>query len=142
MNYKLFIEGANGKIAITEKNIINKVDINVFMIEKSVNDHSDQLFNNLTICGRLSSDSKKETLELFEWSKKTDKADAYRTVSLQIYDGNELIRDYYLKEMYCVSYKELFAIPESDESDAGSAGSFILVMKQKKGAIDTIVVES
>ena len=142
MNYKLCIEGENGKIDITDPNVIKKIDVKVFQSDKSANDRSDQLFSELTIYGVLTDKSQKETQEIFEWSKKTDKANVYKTVSIQVYNNKELLRDYYLKEMYCVSYEEIFNEYDSREGqDADSIGSFVLQMKQRKGAIDTIVVE-
>mgnify|MGYP007126320080 CR=1 FL=1 len=142
MNYKLCIEGESGKIDITDPNVIKKVDIKVFQSDKSANDRSDQLFNELTIYGVLTDKSQKETKEIFDWSKKTDKANVYKTVSIQVYNQQELLRDYYLKEMYCVSYEEIFNEYASNSGqDADSIGSFVLEMKQRKGAIDTIVVE-
>lgn len=143
MNYKLCIEGENGKIDITDPNVIKKIDIKVFQSDKSANDRSDQLFSELTIYGVLTDKSQKETQEIFEWSKKTDKANVYKTVSIQVYNQQELLRDYYLKEMYCVSYEEIFNEYSSQVGkEADSIGSFVLEMKQRKGAIDTIVVES
>lgn len=142
MNYKLCIEGENGKIDITDPNVIKKIDIKVFQSDKSANDRSDQLFSELTIYGVLTDKSQKETQEIFEWSKKTDKANVYKTVSIQVYNQQELLRDYYLKEMYCVSYEEIFnEYASQGGQDADSIGSFVLEMKQRKGAIDTIVVE-
>lgn len=142
MNYKLCIEGENGKIDITDPNVIKKIDIKVFQSDKSANDRSDQLFSELTIYGVLTDKSQKETQEIFEWSKKTDKANVYKTVSIQVYNQQELLRDYYLKEMYCVSYEESFnEYASQGGQDADSIGSFVLEMKQRKGAIDTIVVE-
>ena len=142
MNYKLCIEGENGKIDITDPNVIKKIDIKVFQSDKSANDRSDQLFSELTIYGVLTDKSQKETQEIFEWSKKTDKANVYKTVSIQVYNQQELLRDYYLKEMYCVSYEEIFnEYASQGGQDADSIGSFVLQMKQRKGAIDTIVVE-
>ena len=142
MNYKLCIEGENGKIDITDPNVIKKIDIKVFQSDKSANDRSDQLFSELTIYGVLTDKSQKETQEIFEWSKKTDKANVYKTVSIQVYNNKELLRDYYLKEMYCVSYEEIFnEYASQGGQDADSIGSFVLEMKQRKGAIDTIVVE-
>ena len=142
MNYKLCIEGENGKIDITDPNVIKKIDIKVFQSDKSANDRSDQLFSELTIYGVLTDKSQKETQEIFEWSKKTDKANVYKTVSIQVYNQQELLRDYYLKEMYCISYEESFnEYASQGGKDADSIGSFVLEMKQRKGAIDTIVVE-
>lgn len=142
MKYKLCIEGKNGKIDITDPDVIKKINIKVFQSDKSANDRSDQLFGELTIRGLLNDKSQSETKEIFEWSKKTDKANVYKTVSIQVYNQDELLRDYYLKDMYCTSYEEIFdEYLDSDAQVSDSIGSFVLAMKQRKGSIDTIVVE-
>ena len=144
MYCKLCIEGENGKIDITDKNVIKKIDVKVFQNDKSANDRSEQLFAEVMVQGVLNEKSQKETCEIFEWSKKTDKANVYRKVSIQVYKQEELLRDYYLKDMYCASYREIFnEYIENDgsEAESESEGSFILEMKQRKGSIDTIVVE-
>lgn len=140
MQYRLCIEGENSKIDITDPNVIKKINIKVFQSDKASNDRSDQLFGELTIRGLLNDKSQSETKEIFEWSKKTDKASVYKTVSIQVYNQQELLRDYYLKDMYCTSYEEIFDEYLSSE-EADSIGSFVLELKQRKGSIDTIVVD-
>lgn len=141
MRYTLCIEGDSGKINITDPDIIKKISIKISQSDKSANDRSDQLFGDLVIQGVLTDKSQQETKELFEWSMKTDKPNVYKTVSIQVYNQNELLRDYYLKEMYCTSYEEIFnEYANSDGEEGDSIGSFVLVMKQRKGAIGTIVV--
>lgn len=140
MYYKLCIEGEGGNIDITNKDVIQKIDVKVYQNDKSSNDRSDQLFGEAVIQGLLNEKSQKETKDIFDWTKKTDKASVYKTVSIQVYDGDELIRDYYFKDMYCTSYQEVFN--ENKESkEASSIGYFVLELKQRKGSIDTIVVE-
>lgn len=146
MRYSLCIEGANGKIDITKNSeVIKKINIKVFQNDKSANDRSEQLFGELTICGLLNEKSQNATKEIFEWSKKTDKASVYKTVSIQVYNQQELLRDYYLKDMYCTSYEEIFDEYTNQSSDnevaKDSIGSFVLKMKQRNGSIETIVVE-
>ena len=143
MKYTLCIEGDNGKINITDPDVIKEVRIKIYQSDKSANDRSDQLFGDLTIKGVLTDKSQQETKELFEWSMKTDKSSVYKTVSIKVYNQEELLRDYYLKEIYCTSYEEIFneyADESGQESD--SIGSFVLEMKQRKGAIGTIVVSN
>lgn len=144
MYYKLCIESDSGKIDITHKDVIQKVDILVFQNDKSANDRSDQLFGEVIVSGLLNEKSQKETKDIFDWTKKTDKASVYKTVSIQVYDGDEMIRDYYFKDMYCDSYREVFNEGKFDDDDddvSNSIGSFVLKLKQRKGSIDTIVVE-
>ena len=81
-----------------------------------------------------------ETKNIFEWTKKIDKASVYKIVSIKVYSKEELIRDYYFKDMYCTSYQEVF--DENERAvEADSIGYFILELKQRKGSIDTIVVD-
>lgn len=142
MRYKLCIEGETGKINITDKDVIKRINIRVFQSDKSSNDRSDQLFGDLIVEGLLNDKSQKETKEIFEWSKKTDRASVYKTVSIQVFNQQELLRDYYLKDMYCTSYQEIFnEYSEAEGQGADSVGSFRLEMKQRKGSIETIVVE-
>lgn len=135
MKYTLCIEGENGQIDITDPDVIQFIDVKIFQSDKSANDRSDQLFCDITIHGLLTDKSQKETKEIFEWSTKTDKVNVYKNVSIQVKNQDELLRDYYLKEMYCVSYEETF----SEAKDGSqSIGSFKLEMKQRRGAIETI----
>lgn len=140
MYYKLCIEGDTEKIDITHKDVIQKIDIRVYQNDKAANDRSDQLFAEVKIQGLLNDKSQKETRKVFEWTKKTDKASVYKTVSIQAYDGDELIRDYYFKDMYCTCYQEVFS-ENKEDTEASSIGYFVLELKQRKGSIDTIVVE-
>ena len=131
MRYKLCIEGDSGKINITDPDVIKKINIRI----------SQQLFGDLGIQGLLNDKSQQETKEIFEWSMKTDKASVYKAVSIQVYNQEELLRDYYLEDMYCTSYEENFdEYQDGSGSGADSIGSFVLKMKQKEGSIGTIVV--
>ena len=140
MNYKLCIEGDNGIINITDEDVIQKVDVKVYQNDKSANDRSELLFGEVIIKGLLNDKSQKETKDIFEWTKKTDKASVYKTISIQVYAAQELIRDYYFKDMYCTSYQEVFDENNQNEN-TNSIGYFILELKQRKGSINTIVVE-
>jgi len=140
MNYELCIESETGKISIKDETVIKKIDFKIFQNDKSANDRSDQLFNTLTIQGILTDKSQNETREILEWSKKTDKTNVYKTVSIKVYNQKELLRDYYLKDMFCTSYQEIFNEME-DQINNDSIGMFILEMKQRKGSINTIHVE-
>ena len=141
MKYKLCIESDSGKIDITNPEIIKKVSIKISQNDKFANDRSDQLFGDLVIQGLLNDKSQNETKEIFEWSMKTDKSSVYKTVSVQVFNQQELLRDYYLKDMYCVSYEEIFDEYHGESGEmSDSIGSFILVMKQRKGSIETIKV--
>lgn len=140
MQYKLCIEGDSGNINIDDKDVIQKIDIKIYQNDKSANDRSDQLFSEVTIQGLLNEKSQKETRDIFEWAKKTDKASVYKIVSIQVLNGNELIRDYYFKDMYCTGYQEVFNENTSSQ-EANSIGYFILELKQRKGSIHTIVVD-
>lgn len=140
MRYELCIEGDGGNIDIKHKDVIQKVDVKIYQKDKSANDRSDQLFGEVTIQGLLNEKSQKETKNIFEWTKKTDKANVYKIVSIKVYIQEELIRDYYFKDMYCTSYQEVFNGNENSGEDKFKS-YFILELKQRKGSIDTIVVD-
>ena len=140
MRYELCIEGDGSNIDIKNKDIIQKVDVKIYQKDKSANDRSEQLFGEVTIQGLLNDKSQKETKNIFEWTKKTDKANVYKIVSIKVYIQEELIRDYYFKDMYCTSYQEVFNGNENSGEDNFKSYS-ILELKQRKGSIDTIVVD-
>ena len=144
MKYQLSIEGSGGTINIDkDSGVIKKIDIKISQSDKSANDRSDQLFADLVIHGLLTDKSQEQTKDMFNWSMKTDKASVYTVVSIKVFNQEELLRDYYLKDMYCTSYQESFDeyVSESDGRSSDSIGSFVLEMKQRKGSIETIKVE-
>ncbi len=143
MKYAICIEGENGSININDETIIKKIDFSIFQNDKSATERSETLYNTLTVKGVLNEKSQNETKEILDWSMKTTRSEAYKTVSIQVYSGGDLIRDYYLKNMYCTNYTEIFDEYQTDDESEGedSVGTFILEMKQRKGSIDTIVVE-
>ena len=137
MYYKLSIEDNSGKkIEITDPDVIQKVDVVLFQNDILASERSDQIYADVSISGAISDKSLNETKEIFNWSKTTVKSQNYRTISIQVYeaqDDKSVIRDFYFKEMYCFSYEEHF--------DNNRHGSFCLKLKQRKGEINTIVVE-
>lgn len=137
MYYKLSIEDNSGKkIEITDKTVIQKVDVVLFQNDILASERSDQIYADVSISGAISDKSLNETKEIFNWSKTTVKSQNYRTISIQVYeaqDDKSVIRDFYFKEMYCFSYEEHF--------DNNQNGSFCLKLKQRKGETNTIVVE-
>lgn len=140
MVYTLCIESDSGRINITDETIIKGIDIAVFQEDKSSSDRSDQLYNTLVVEGTLTDKSQKETKEIFDWSMKTDKDSVYKTVEIKVFNQEELLRDYYLKDMYCSSYEEHFN-EKADPAKNESIGTFVLRMKQRKGSIKTIKVD-
>ena len=143
MGYELSIKGESGTIRIVDDtgHLIKRVKFDIYQKDKLANDRSEQLFNSVRIEGLLNEKTTDSARDILEWSKKTEREEIYRTVSIQIKSGGKLIRDYYLKDMFCVSYEEIF--DEYDKEDKGEemGGTFILEMKQRNGSINTIVVE-
>lgn len=146
MKYKVSITGENEaeKISINDGETITKVDFKIYQSDKSASDRSETLFNTVTIQGILTDKSQEQTLKILEWSKKTDKANVYKTLYIEVFNQQEKIRDYYLKDMFCTSYQEIFNEYQDETGDGekanNSIGMFILEMKQRKGSIDTIKV--
>ena len=140
MGYELSIKGESGTIRIADDNgqVIKRVKFDIYQKDKLANDRSEQLFNSVRIEGLLNEIATDSAKDILEWSKKTEREEIYRTVLIQIKKGGKLIRDYYLKDMFCVSYEEIFdGYDEGEKMD----GTFILEMKQRNGSINTIVVE-
>lgn len=146
MKYELKLEGESGIINLANigKNdsIIKSADFLIEQANMATNDKSDQLFHTLVVKGEITDKSKKATKELLDWSMTTKQSEIYKNVTLKITQTQtELIRDYYIKDMFCVSYREYFDDSEgSDEKADSSKGSFILKMRQRKGSIETIKV--
>lgn len=139
MRYELIIEGKGGTIKLASlsdnDNIISRVDFLIAQEDLEAGSKANNLFNTLVIEGEIQEKTQNETRELLEWSRKMDQ-DSYRTVSLKIKQTRDVIRDYYLKEMFCVSYQEHFF-----EEKGNTYGRFVLKLRQRKGAIETIVVD-
>ena len=144
MRYELILEGSSGTIKLASlgdsDDVITKTDFLVSQVSLETNDKSDSLFNTLVIEGEIKDKTQHETKELLDWSLKTAKAEAYKNVTLIVKKNADVIRDYYLKDMYCVSYQEIFN-EEQTSNGKDTYGRFILKMRQRKGAIETIKVD-
>lgn len=140
MKYELSLEGESGTINLANigqnDSVINQVDFILAQEDLETSDKSEQLFHTLVIRGEITDKTQAQTRELLDWSMKTNKANIYKTVSLVIKKDADVIRDYYLKDMFCTSYQEIF-----DDKNDSSKGEFILKMRQRKGSIGTIVVD-
>lgn len=142
MRYELTIEGKPSNIVLkslgTGDNIIKKVDFLISQENQETNSRAANLFHTLLIEGELKESTKRETRQLLEWSRQTENAKVYKNVTLIVKQDVEVIRNYYLKDMYCVSYQECF---DDEDSGKGDYGRFVLMMRQKKGSIDSINVQ-
>ena len=139
MKYILTIQGESGNIVIRSEDnngIIKKVDFLISQDELDTSDKSEKMFNTVVVRGTINDKTQSDTKELLEWSMKTAKTEAYKNVSLIIKKDDDVIRDYYMKDMFCTKYLEFF-----DGGSDSSKGEFILEMRQRKGSIKTIVVE-
>ena len=146
MYYTLSIEDETGKIEITDADVIQGVDVVVYQDDNMANDRSDKLFVDVTVYGVLNNKSNKQAAELFNWSKDTQYKTNYKTVKIKVYESDKKdsqIRDYFFKMMFCSSYQESFLEKGIQAKDVISEGRtmFFLKMKQRKGEIETIVVE-
>ena len=144
MEYELNIDGVT-KIEANNPQIISMVDIKIYQHDKSANDRSDQLFADLTIQGVLDNRSKEQTKAMFDWSLKTDDDSVYKNVQIRVFDRKKVIRDYTLEDMFCASYREIIDEYVSQEQNDSVGlgrpiGSFVLEMKQRRGAAESIKV--
>lgn len=145
MRYELTIEGKPNNIVIKSlgKNdsVIRKVDFLLSQKELETNARSENLVHTLVIEGELKDTTKSATRQLLEWSLQSESSKAYKNVTLIVKkDADIVLRNYYLKDMYCVSYQENFCETAGDGGE-DTYGSFVLKMRQKKGSIETINVQ-
>lgn len=145
MRYELTIDGKPSKIELgslgKDDNIINKVEFLISQKELETNARSENLFSTLLIEGELKDTTRSCTLQLLEWSLESEDTKVYKNVTLVIKkDKNTPLRNYYLKDMYCVSYQEYFTESSRDGGE-DTYGRFTLMMRQKKGSIETIDVQ-
>ena len=141
MKYELKLEGESGTINLANigdnDSIIKSADFLIEQEDLATNDKSDKLFHTLVVIGEITKESKEATKELLDWSITTKEAEIYKNVTLKIIkDKVGIMRDYYIKNMFCTSYREYF-----DDKKDSSTGSFVLKMRQRKGSIETIKVD-
>lgn len=145
MRYELTIEGKPKNIVIKslgqDDSVIKNVDFLISQKELETNARSENLVHTLVIEGEVKDTTKSATKQLLEWSLQSESAKAYKNVTLIVKkDSDIVLRNYYLKDMYCVSYQEDFREDASDGSE-DTYGRFVLKMRQKKGSIETINVQ-
>lgn len=137
MIYELTLEGGQGQISLNGKDDISSVEFVVAQESTTSNDKSDRMASTIKVTGRIRTETKEATRELSEWSRKLDTENVYKTLSIIIKQTTDtVLRDIYMKNMFCVSYTERF----SDEGEK-QIGLFELCMRQKTGHLDTIKVE-
>ena len=144
MKYSLNISGGESEaINIPTGTDILKVSFSIFQNDKGFTDRSDRLFNTVCIEGKIIDKTKQATKDILEWSKKTAKNDVYKSVEIKVYQGLEVIRDYFMKNMYCSSYTECMNefIDGASEDGNASFGTFKLELRQRSDSIDTIKVD-
>ena len=140
MEYTLRIEGEGEPIVLSSQSqrAISKVEFVISQEDLATADRSENLFNSIVVSGLILAENQTVTKDLLNWSLKTNRAEIYKTVSLTIKKDNDVIRDYYLKNMFCTRYEECF---DESQKETSMLGSFILSMRQRRGFIDTIKVD-
>lgn len=141
MEYSLNISGGeSGAIDIVKGMDILKVEFKIFQSDKGFTDRSDRLYNEIVIEGKIRKETKQATKSMLDWSKKTKEAEVYKSVEIKVYQSDELIRDYFMKNMYCSTYVE--RMDETLNRDGSTSfGTFRLELRQRSGSIDTIKVD-
>lgn len=140
MQYSLNISGGESEaIDIAKGNDILKVSFTIFQNDKGFNDRSDRLYNTVTIEGKIRSETKQATKDMLDWSKKIKGSEVYKSVEIKVYQSEEIIRDYFMKNMYCAAYTE--CMDEAISEGNSTWGKFTLELRQRSGAIDTIKVD-
>lgn len=141
MQYSLNISGGESEaIDIAKGNDILKVSFTIFQNDKGFNDRSDRLYSAVDIEGKIRSETKQATKDMLDWSKKIKASEVYKNVEIKVYQGEEIIRDYFMKNMYCAAYTE--CMDEAINSEGNSTwGKFTLELRQRSDSIDTIKVD-
>lgn len=91
----------------------------------------------MTITGKVLTildDGTEETVDLALWSMvPAEKADCYRTVTVDVIAAGQVIRNYELKNAFVVEYDEVYG-------DTEGVGTFKLVVRQKKDKLKDVTI--
>lgn len=109
ISYVLEITPTKGEVLRfgKEKNSdVTNVNFKIEAVGDNLKRHSDSLVVTLHIEGKFISSTQKETLDLLKWAKQTKKEEVYRKVVVEIYQDEELYRQYNIPEMFVTNYEE------------------------------------
>lgn len=91
----------------------------------------------MTITGKVLTmldDGTEETVDLALWSMvPAEKADCYRTVTVDVIAAGQVVRNYELKNAFVVEYDEVYG-------DTEGVGTFTLVVRQKKDKLKDVTI--
>ncbi len=91
----------------------------------------------MTITGKVLTildDGTEETVDLALWSMvPAEKADCYRTVTVDVIAAGQVVRNYELKNAFVVEYDEVYG-------DTEGVGTFKLVVRQKKDKLKDVTI--
>lgn len=91
----------------------------------------------MTITGKVLTmldDGTEETVDLALWSMvPAEKADCYRTVTVDVVAAGQVVRNYELKNAFVVEYDEVYG-------DTEGVGTFTLVVRQKKDKLKDVTI--
>lgn len=91
----------------------------------------------MTITGKVLTmldDGTEETVDLALWSMvPAEKADCYRTVTVDVVSAGQVVRNYELKNAFVVEYDEIYG-------DTEGVGTFKLVVRQKKDKLKDVTI--
>ncbi|MBQ2802088.1 MAG: membrane-associated protease 1 [Lachnospiraceae bacterium] len=91
----------------------------------------------MTITGKVLTildDGTEETVDLALWSMvPAEKADCYRTVTVDVVSAGQVVRNYELKNAFVVEYDEVYG-------DTEGVGTFKLVVRQKKDKLKDVTI--
>lgn len=91
----------------------------------------------MTITGKVLTmldDGTEETVDLALWSMvPAEKADCYRTVTVDVVSAGQVVRNYQLKNAFVVEYDEIYG-------DTEGVGTFKLVVRQKKDKLKDVTI--
>ena len=139
LGYLVSIENDEGVIEISSENegeacTVNSVEFKMNTIDDTTRNRSDEVREELTICGNIYNENKDNTLNMLKWAIDSNNKTVYRTVDVKVYDtanmtGN-VLRHYQLANMFVIDYSE--NKPNKD-SKASEALEYTMKLAQKAG---------
>ena len=135
MEYKVkIIDKANVAIQFgydkNDKNAIKKVDIKFDTIDENVFSKGAGMLLKMTIEGDIKQDgtTTDKLMGLFNWAKSEESEEQYRTVGVEICNGDKRHLAYEFKNMFVVDYEEIYDASARSQENS----KFILKLTQQE----------
>lgn len=111
---------SNNPITNTLKGIRIKVDAEVL----EANSRSSKIVNSVEFTIDIAESTNTQCKDFMDWALASKGADVYRTVHIDVWDSQKLLRSFHLKEMFLDDYNEDYN---------GNVGTLTIKLLQKPG---------